>query len=195
MPRLKSSGKEKGAWLAVILLWGVALLNYMDRQMLSTMRSAMEISIPELQNARNFGRLMAAFLWVYGIASPFSGWIADKFNKKWLIIASLFVWSAITFLMGYAHSFSLLYILRALMGISEALYIPAALSLIVSFHEGTTRALAIGVHMSGLYTGQALGGYGAGLANKYSWQTCFHGFGIVGVLYAVVLFFFPEKSA
>lgn len=57
-------------WIVVALLWGVALLNYMDRQMLSTMKDAMEIDISELQSATNFGRLMAVFLWVYGFMSP-----------------------------------------------------------------------------------------------------------------------------
>jgi len=79
-------------WRLVFLLSGVALLNYMDRQMISTMRPAMQLDIIELQQATNFGRLMAVFLWVYGAMSAFSGVIADLFNKKWLIIGSLFVW-------------------------------------------------------------------------------------------------------
>ena len=49
-------------WVVVALLWGVALLNYMDRQMLSTMKDAMQMDITELQSATNFGRLMAVFL-------------------------------------------------------------------------------------------------------------------------------------
>ena len=63
-------------WLVVAMLWGVALLNYMDRQMLSTMKSAMQIDIVELESATNFGRLMAVFLWIYGLMSPISGIIA-----------------------------------------------------------------------------------------------------------------------
>ena len=57
-------------WIVVGLLWFVALLNYMDRQMLSTMKDAMQIDIIELQSATNFGRLMAVFLWIYGLMSP-----------------------------------------------------------------------------------------------------------------------------
>ena len=117
-------------WIIVGLLWGVALLNYMDRQMLSTMKDAMQIDITELQSATNFGRLMAIFLWIYGFMSPVAGLIADRLNRKWLIVGSLFVWSAVTFSMGYATTFNQIYGLRALMGISEALYIPAGLSLI-----------------------------------------------------------------
>ncbi|MFT4015933.1 MAG: MFS transporter [Agriterribacter sp.] len=180
-------------WMVVGLLWVVALLNYMDRQMLSTMKPSMQVDIAELQSATNFGYLMAVFLWIYGLMSPVSGIIADRMNRKWLIVVSLFVWSAVTFMMGYATSFQQLYWLRAVMGISEALYIPAGLSLIADYHSDKTRSLAIGIHMTGLYMGQALGGFGATIADKYSWQETFHSFGLIGVVYAVILVFFLKE--
>ena len=135
-------------WIVVALLWGVALLNYMDRQMLSTMKDAMQLDIAELQSATNFGRLMAVFLWIYGFMSPVAGMIADRLNRKWLIVGSLFVWSAVTFGMGYAETFTQVYWLRALMGVSEALYIPAGLSLIADWHQDKSRSLAVGIHMT-----------------------------------------------
>ena len=160
-------------WIVVGLLWGVALLNYMDRQMLSTMKEAMQIDIVELQSAANFGHLMAVFLWIYGLMSPISGIIADRLSRKWLIVGSLFVWSSVTYLMGIANTFDQVFWLRAVMGISEALYIPAALSLIADYHTGKSRSLAIGIHMTGLYTGQAVGGFGATVAAAFSWHTTF----------------------
>ncbi|MBS7254586.1 MFS transporter [Flavobacterium branchiicola] len=177
-------------WLVVALLWIVALLNYMDRQMLATMRPSMETDIPELVSGENFGRLMAVFLWIYALMSPISGIIADKVNRKWLIIGSLFVWSAVTYAMGYAKTYDEIYWLRAIMGVSEALYIPAGLSLIADYHQQKTRSLAIGIHMTGLYVGSALGGFGATIAARYSWHSTFHHFGIVGVVYSIVLVFF-----
>jgi ACS family D-galactonate transporter-like MFS transporter len=69
-------------WLIVGLLWGVALLNYMDRQILSTMKSAIMGDIHDLEKAENFGRLMAIFLWIYGLTSPVAGLIADRINRK-----------------------------------------------------------------------------------------------------------------
>jgi MFS transporter len=174
-------------WVVVALLWGVALLNYMDRQMLSTMKESMQLDISELQTAENFGRLMAVFLWVYGLMSPFAGAIADRVNRKWLIVISLFVWSAVTYGMGYANTFTEIYWLRALMGVSEALYIPAGLSLIADWHSDKTRSLAVGIHMTGLYTGQAIGGFGATVAASYTWHTAFHWFGLIGIAYALLL--------
>ena len=109
-------------WIVVALLWVVALLNSMDRQMLSTMRESMQIDITELESAVNFGRLMAIFLWIYGLVSPFAGAVADRISRKWLIVGSLGVWSAVTLLMGYCNTYNQVFWLRALMGVSEALY-------------------------------------------------------------------------
>jgi MFS family permease len=176
-------------WIVVGLLWFVALLNYLDRQMLSTMQSSMQIDIQELAIAENFGRIMGIFLLIYGLMSPVAGIIADRVNRKWLIIGSLFVWSAVTWGMGYAETYNQVYWLRALMGVSEALYLPTGLAMIADYHSSKTRSLAIGIHMSGLYTGQALGGFGATIAANYSWQTVFHWFGIIGIIYSIILIF------
>lgn len=181
-------------WLVVALLWVVALLNYMDRQMLSTMQEAMKADIAELAKGEAFGLLMGIFLWVYGIMSPVAGVVADKVSRKWLVVGSLFVWSGVTYLMGYADTFSQLFWLRAVMGISEALYIPSALSLIADWHRGPTRSLAVGIHMTGLYMGQAIGGFGATVAAMFTWHTAFHGFGIVGVAYSLVLIFLLHEN-
>jgi MFS family permease len=185
--------KKTYPWLVVAMLWFVALLNYMDRQMLSTMRPAMMEDISELVSAANFGRLMAIFLWIYAFMSPLSGIIADRLNRKWLIVGSLFTWSAVTLLMGYATTFDQLYALRAVMGISEAFYIPAGLSLIADYHQGKTRSLAVGFHTTGIYLGQALGGFGAVVASSFSWQTTFHTFGLIGIAYCVVLILFLKE--
>lgn len=162
----------------------------MDRQMLSTMKDAMQVDIVELQSATNFGYLMAIFLWIYALMSPVSGVIADRMSRKWLIVGSLFVWSSVTYLMGIAETFNQIVFLRALMGVSEALYIPAGLSLIADYHTGKSRSLAVGIHMTGLYTGQAIGGFGATVADAFSWHTTFHWFGIIGIAYAVILMLF-----
>lgn len=200
----KITEKKWYPWLVVILLSGVAFLNYMDRQMLSTMRFAMSEDIVEVATSYTgpwgWGALMAAFMWIYGLMSPVSGAIADRLNRKNLIVGSLFVWSAVTFLMGYVDTYVQLYILRAVMGFSEALYIPAALSLIADIHSGKTRSMAIGIHMTGLYLGQIAGGFGSIFSGLLNWHTVFLLCGLVGMIYSVVLILFisdpgREKSA
>lgn len=181
-------------WVVVALLGGVALLNYMDRQMLSTMKDSMQVDITDLQSAANFGRLMAIFLWIYGLMSPISGIIADNLSRKKLIVGSLLVWSSVTYFMGLATTYDQVFWLRALMGLSEALYLPAGLSLIADYHTGGSRSLAVGIHMTGLYLGQAIGGFGATLAAAYSWNATFQWFGIIGIVYAVVLAVFLKDK-
>ena len=181
-------------WLVVAMLWFVALLNYLDRQMLSTMKPSMMMDIKELVSAENFGRLMAIFLWIYALMSPISGIIADRLNRKWMIVGSLFVWSGVTLMMGFATTFNELYVLRAIMGISEAFYIPAGLSLIADYHDGKTRSFAIGIHTTGIYLGQALGGFGAAVAVNISWQSTFQWFGLLGVAYSVILILFLKEK-
>jgi MFS transporter, ACS family, D-galactonate transporter len=181
-------------WFVVGMLWFVALLNYLDRQMLATMKPSMMIDIPELVSATNFGRLMAVFLWIYAFMSPVSGIIADRLNRKYLIVGSIFVWSAVTMLMGYATNFNQLYVLRAIMGISEAFYIPAGLALIADYHTGKTRSFAIGIHTTGIYLGQAFGGFGATIASNFSWQITFQTFGLIGMVYSIVLILFLREK-
>ena len=182
-----SSSPSRAAWLAVGLLWPVALLNYLDRQMLSTMGLSIKADIIELQSAEKYGQLMAIFMWVYALCSPLGGLIADRVSKRWLIITSLGVWSFVTLMMGHVHGYNELYWLRAVMGVSEAFYIPAGLALIADFHRGATRSLAVGIHMSGIYLGQALGGLGGWVAQEISWRAAFQGCGYIGVAYAFVL--------
>lgn len=193
----KLIAKKWYPWLVVSLLWVVALLNYMDRQMLSTMRQSMAMDITALESTVEFGKIMAVFMWIYGFMSPVSGIVADRVNRKWLIVGSLAVWSTVTLLMGYAETYNEVYWLRAAMGISEALYIPAALSLIADYFTGKQLSLAIGIHMTGLYMGQAIGGFGAFVAERLSWQETFHWFGLVGIVYSAVLiaFLYEDPNA
>lgn len=175
------------AWAVVALLWPVAMLNYLDRQMIATVRVSMRADIPSITNDQDFGTLMAVFLWMYAFLSPLGGYIADRFNRRWTVIGSLFVWSAVTWLTGHATTYSQMLSFRALMGVSEAFYIPAALALIADFHTGNTRARAVGIHQSGIYAGLTLGGIGGYIADQSSWRNCFTWFGAAGVIYAIVL--------
>lgn len=175
------------AWLVVALLFVVGLLNYLDRIMITTMRSSIVEAIP--MTDAQFGLLTSVFLWIYGLLSPFAGFLADRYSRSRVIIISLFVWSMVTWLTIHAQTFQQLLLTRALMGISEACYIPAALALIADYHRGRTRSLATGIHMTGIMFGQSLGFLGGWIAEDYTWSTAFSIVGIVGVVYAVILLF------
>jgi MFS family permease len=173
------------AWLVVALLWVVAMLNYLDRLMITSMREWIVADIP-MSDAR-FALLTSVFLWVYGLMSPVGGFLADRYSRKWVIMVSLGVWSVTTWLTGHMQSFEGLFVARAIMGISEASYLSAALALIADYHSGSTRSFATGLHQSGLYAGAALGGAGGWIANSQGWRIAFTVIGSIGVAYAVVL--------
>jgi MFS family permease len=177
------------AWFVVVLLFPVALLNYLDRQMLATMKASMVGDIPSIANKADWGMVLACFKWTYAILSPFGGYIADRVSKRLVIGLSLFVWSAVTWWTGHVTSLNELIAARALMGVSEAFYIPTALALISEYHTGFTRSRAVGVHQAGIYVGQILGGFAGYLADspEHGWRWAFSTCGMIGVIYALPL--------
>lgn len=176
------------AWLIVALLWVVGMLNYLDRQVIFSLFPPLkaEFQVSDTQ----LGLLSTAFLWIYGLFSLPGGYLADRFSRKSVIIFSLVVWSLVTWATAHAGSFSQLLTARALMGVSEACYLPAALALIADHHGERTRSLATGLHQSGLYTGVVLGGVlGGWMGEHYGWRSAFTLLGVIGLAYAGIVFF------
>jgi MFS family permease len=182
------------AWLLVGLLWVVAFLNYVDRQVIFSLLPLVEKEF-RLTGAQ-LGFLSTVFLWVYGLASPFAGYLADRFGRVRMILVSLLIWSVVTWATGHARSYGELVAARALMGLSEAFYLPAALALIADHHGERTRSLATGLHQSGLYTGIVMGGVGGGwLGETYGWRSPFTLLGAAGVAYFALLAWGLRRSA
>jgi MFS transporter, Spinster family, sphingosine-1-phosphate transporter len=179
------------AWFVVALLLPVALLNYLDRQMLASMKFSVMHDIPDIGLEANWGTVLALFKWVYAFLSPVGGYLADRYSRRHVIGGSLLVWSAVTWMTGHVTTYEQLLTTRALMGISEAFYIPAALALIADYHVGTTRSRAVGLHQMGIYVGVIIGGFGGYVADHpgLGWRIAFEVCGIAGILYAVPLFF------
>jgi len=185
----------KGAlypWLVVAALWLVAFLNYFDRNLIASMHDpiATEFKLSDAQ----FGLLTTVFLLSYGILSPLGGYLADKYGRKRIIVFSVCVWSAVTLWTGFVSSFPEMLAARVIMGISEACYIPAGLAMIADYHRGNTRSIATGLHMSGLYAGQALGGVGGYMSIMWGWRYGFQVIGLFGIVYGLVLIYSLRDS-
>ena len=176
-------------WLLVALLVPVALLNYLDRQLLASMKFSVMRDVPDIGGEAHWGAVLALFKWVYACLSPIGGYLADRFSRRRVIAISLLVWSAVTWATGHVTSYDGLLATRALMGISEAFYIPAALALIADVHSGETRSRAIGLHQMGIYLGVIIGGFGGYAADSptLGWRWAFELCGVIGIAYAVVL--------
>lgn len=193
---LETKYVSSGIWLVVILLFPVAALNYLDRQMLAAMKSSVMTDIPSIGLEANWGFLLGSFKWVYAALSPIGGYIADRFSRRWTIVTSLFVWSAVTWATGHVQTFEQLLATRALMGISEAFYIPAALALVADFHTSRTRSRAVGIHQMAIYVGVMIGGFSGYVADNpnLGWRWAFAAAGIVGVVYSIPLMFVLREA-
>ena len=185
-----SSSAARRAWLIVALLVPVALLNYLDRQMLASMKFSVMQDIPDIGLEAKWGTILALFKWVYALLSPVGGYVADRYSRRYVIAGSLLVWSMVTWMTGQVATYEGLLATRAFMGISEAFYIPAALALITDVHQGSTRSRAVGFHQMGIYCGVILGGFGGYAADHpgLGWRWAFEVCGLVGIVYAVPLF-------
>jgi MFS transporter, Spinster family, sphingosine-1-phosphate transporter len=180
---------KRYAWFVVALLAPVALLNYLDRQMLATMKASMVGDIPSIANRADWGLILGSFKWTYALLSPFGGYIADRVSRRHVVGLSLLTWSLVTWWTGHVTSFHEMIAVRALMGVSEAFYMPAALALIADYHPAGTRSRAMGLHQAGIYLGQICGGFAGYVADspEHGWRWAFSACGLVGVVYAVPL--------
>lgn len=195
-PAPKHAVLPSGAWLMVALLWLAGGSNYLSRNLPTTMRGSIleEISMSEAQ----FGLLMSALLWIYALASPFGGFLADRFSRRNMVLGSMFLWSIITSVTAFVENFEQFLILRILLGLSQAFYIPAAISLIVEYHRGPTRALAAGIHLTGYIVGALVGGFAGWLAEKHGWSYAYTVIGLPNLGFVILLYFMlrePSREA
>jgi MFS family permease len=168
------------------MLWFVCFFNYADRQAISSVLPLLkkEFNFDELQ----LGWIASSFAWVYAAAAPIAGLAADRFARKRLIVAACVIWSVFTLATAWCGSFSMLVTVRALTGLGETFYFPAAMVLISDYHSRQTRSRAMSWHQSSVYAGTILGSWVAAmLAERFGWRFPFFLFGPVGVVLAVVL--------
>jgi MFS family permease len=188
---------NRTGWLVVALLVPVALLNYLDRQLVATAQRSIMADVSGITSQEQWGHMLAWFKWTYALASPFAGLLADRLSKPLIICASLAAWSAVTWATGLATTYDHLIATRAAMGLSEACYIPTALALIADHHPSATRSRAVGIHQIGIYLGVMIGSLGGFVADSpaLGWRWGFSTIGLVGVAYAVPLVFLLREPA
>lgn len=191
-----SISTAQASWL-VAFMWVAYFLNYGDRQAVFSMFPVLREDLGA--SDRVLGLTGAVFLWCYGIGCPLAGALADRVSKKLLVIASLILWSAVTIAMGFTTGGFMLLGLRAAMGFSESLYMPAAIALTANAHAAHRRSLAIAALTTAQIFG-TIGGswFGGWMAERGAWREAFWWLGGVGVLYAIPYMLFlksiPEST-
>ncbi len=145
------------------------------------------------------GTIATIFTIVYGCIVPFAGYASDFMKRKWIIFLSLLIFSLGTLLTGFSGSlFSLILIRGIVTGGGEAVYYPAATSLISQYHQ-KTRAMALSIHQTSLYVGIVASGFiAAYIGERVGWRYSFYTFGLGGLILVVYVFFrikdIPQKE-
>jgi MFS transporter, Spinster family, sphingosine-1-phosphate transporter len=178
--------------LALAILAGINLLNYLDRYVVSALlpdlkRAPMHLSDFEL------GTLMSGFLVVYMLAAPLFGRLGDRGSRPRPIAIGVFLWSLATGLSGLARSYAQLLAARAVVGIGEAAYATIAPSLLADFFTRRTRGRAFAVFNMAIPVGAALGYVVGGVVRQhFSWHAAFYVAGIPGVVLALWILRLPD---
>ncbi len=173
-------------WIVVGLLWFCGFFNYADRQALSAvfelLKGEFKISDPQL------GTLSSAFMLLYALTSPFTGYTVDLVSRRLLIATGLAFWSMVCAGTALARNFIQLVLFRAAEGLGESFYFPASMSMLADYHGPRTRSQAMGIHQTSVYLGTAGGWTLGGALGAYAgWRAPFWGLGLAGLVYAVML--------
>jgi MFS family permease len=174
------------AWATVAFLWFAYFLNYLDRQVVFSIFPVLrrELGFSDTQ----LGLVGTLFLWVYSLCMLLTGRLADVVRRDRLVISSLVLWSLATLATGLSTSAPMFLFWRAVMGVTESLYVPAALATIAMLHPGTTRSKALAIHSTAQFAGIVGGGWYGGWAEDHiGWRPGFTLLAVAGTAYAVVL--------
>lgn len=165
---------------ALALLAILAVINFIDRSNLSI---AAPLLKDELQiSASQLGVLLSAFFWTYTAMMFFSGWLVDRFDANWVMAAGFLVWSLATTATGLVQGFTMLLLMRLVLGTGESVMVPAW-SKILSLHlTEQYRGFANGVCQGAVRFGPAVGTLGVGfLIAKCGWRPVFIGIGLISL--------------
>lgn len=180
------------ATLLIAFMWVAYFLNYSDRQAVFSMFPTLKADLG--MTDKQLGLTGALFLWVYAIGCPIAGQIADHFSKRILVVLSLIIWSIVTIATGFAGSAVIILSLRALMGISESMFMPTAIALTANAHPPPLRSRAIAILTTAQIAGTIAGSwFGGWMADRGEWRSAFFVLGSVGLLYALPYFLFLRK--
>lgn len=171
-------------WTVLALLAIGVLISFIDRTSISsTLADAGFVQHFALTDVDR-GWINAAFFWSYGVFQVPMGWVADRYGVKWPYAISFALWCIATALMGAVTALASLVVMRLIIGMAEAIVIPASYRWIRNNFDESQNGLAVGILAMGNKFGPALGApVGAWFIVNYSWQVMFVATGVVGLLW------------
>ncbi|BCL79931.1 MFS transporter [Ktedonobacteria bacterium brp13] len=188
-----SAPSVRQAKFAFILLLIINILNYTDRSIFAAVQTTVqkEFGLTDIQ----LGLINSSFLLIYGILTlPLGVW-ADRGIRKNIIAASVTIWSVATALAGITHNFIHLLAVRSVLGVGEAGYAPASLSMIGDYFPSEVRGRRLSIWSTGNLIGTALGLIAGGaLAQVLGWRWVFYIVGIPGLICAFLVWRIAEPK-
>jgi MFS family permease len=195
MTTLPASPKSFRPILPGVLLLATALLiNYIDRGNLSIAAPILKIEMD--LSSTQLGLLFSSFFWTYTFALFFMGWLVDHFDVNWVLLIGFSLWSFATAATGIAHTFTVLLMMRLLLGLGESVAFPSFSKILATHVSESFRGLANGICIAGMKFGPAFGTLGAGLLIvTYGWRRIFLYIGLLSLLWIPLwLIFKPARK-
>jgi MFS transporter, Spinster family, sphingosine-1-phosphate transporter len=176
---------------ALAILSALNFFNYVDRNVLFAVQPLLEHEFPRSKTA--YGFLTTAFFLCYMLVAPVVGYFADRFSRKWIMVAGALLWCGATLLTAVTHSFETLLFRHALVGIGEATFVTIAPSFLSDLFSEEHRGRIFGIFYLNIGLGSAvgfmIGGY---FGQHYGWRYPFYVAAAPGFLLALAMAFLPE---
>ena len=197
VPGAPSARPGARAWIVLAILCFVYVLNFLDRQLLGILAKPIQddLGVTDGQLGLLTGFYFALFYCFLAIPV---GWLADRTNRSKVLAVACGVWSAATAACGMASGYPQLALARMAVGVGEAGGVPPSYAIISDYFPPGSRGTALSLFNMGPPIGMALGvAFGASIASSYSWRFAFIWVGVVGIITALVVWFFvrePKKG-
>jgi MFS family permease len=183
--------KPPSARVALSVLTGVNLLNYVDRY-IPAGALPLIVATFAISDAKA-GLLQSMFMFPYAIISPLAGALGDRSRRFAIAGAGVLIWSAATFGSGLAPTFAVLLAARIVIGVGEASYTVVTPSLISDYYPAARRGRVLSIFYAALPVGSAIGfAVGGAVGTHLGWRWAFFLAGIPGALLGLALLAFSD---
>ena len=173
-------------WSILVLLSLGLLISFVDRTSLSSALADASFIREFALTSVERGWLNSAVFWSYGFVQMPMGWLVDRYGVKWPYTICFALWCMAAAATGMVTTLSALIVMRLLIGVAEAVVVPATYRYLANHFEETRKGTALGIFSIGGKMGPALGApIAAWMIVTYSWKVMFIATGLVGLIWLV----------
>jgi MFS transporter, Spinster family, sphingosine-1-phosphate transporter len=190
---MKSESSKKIRWMALLVLTGINLLNYIDRYIFSALLPAIKADLGFTDTQLGF--LGSGFIFAYLFISPVFGFLGDRGGRSKVMATGVMLWSVATAFSGIAMSYTTQMVTRIAVGLGESAYSVIAPSTIADHFPKSTRGKVFAIYAGAIPVGSALGYVLGGVLEPIlGWRHSFFVVGIPGCILAMLLFFMRDPK-